>query len=167
MPLAPSRRRYHSALLLAALPVWMAAQSSACPFVLFFSQTTTYEESYEACSGCRANFLREFEDPTNPEDTVVVTFEVTSSDSLEPQDAFIELQLKCGNGVGGYQAFPVTLQSAGLTKLTGRFESTAKSLCIPANGQRSPGLWTVFVQRNIAGQTLMFRWKVSYREYVG
>ncbi len=167
MPHLNPRRRVRSTLLLAALPVWMATQSSACPFLLFFSQTMTYEENYNACSNCYPVYTREFEDPTNPEDAVAVDFEVTSPDSLEPNDVTVELQLTCGHGVGGNQAFPVTLQSAGLTKLTGRFEGSAKSLCTPSNGQRSPGLWTVFVRRNISGQSVMFRWTVKYREYVG
>lgn len=169
MPRLPRSQRWKAVLIASALPVWIAAESSECPIFSLsgtvFGRAVTYSASYDACLGCSEIRYTEFEDPTNPEDTVVVTFEVTSSDALDVGDVYAELQLTCGQGVGGSQAFPVTFQTAGLTKLTGRFEGNARSLCVPGSGQRSPGLWTVYVQRNAIQQNAVFTWTVSYKEY--
>ncbi|RIK65484.1 MAG: hypothetical protein DCC65_12440 [Planctomycetota bacterium] len=162
------RHRWKAALVTSALPLWIAADASQCPTGLsgtIFGRTITYSESYDACASCNEVRYTEFEDPTNPEDTVVVTFEATSADALDAGDVYAELQLTCGHGVGGAQTFPVTFQAAGLTTLTGRFEGNARSLCVPGSGQRSPGLWTVFVQRVVAQQDVTFTWTVSYKEY--
>lgn len=154
-------------LLLAALPIWMAAQSSACPFLAIINTTTTYSEIYGACANCSPDLDLAFGDPVNPENKLIVTFEITSPDALDVGDAFAELRLRCGNGVGGFKSFPVTLTSAGLTRLTGRFEGTASSLCVGSTGQRSPALWSVYVRRNISGQSVTFNWDMSYTSYLG
>lgn len=168
MPRFRTSGRFHSVLLLAALPVWMAATSSECPFLFFSDLTATYDEFVNICAICSPTaVVKEFEDPASPEEDVVLTFEITSVEPLEPQDVTVEMRLTCGGGVGGSQTFPVTLRSAGLTKLTGEFEGNARSLCVGASGQRAPALWSVYVRRNIADQSVTFAWSVSYQKYVG
>ena len=166
MPGSRVSRRYSRVLLVAALPVWMAAQFTACPFLATLHPPKTYTETFDACEACAAGTYRDFNDPTNPEDDVAVDFEITSPDALETTNAYVEITLRCGNGVGGHPTVPVTLKSAGPNTLTGHFEGNAKSLCAPDFGERSPGLWTVYVKRTIPNQSVTFKWTVSYREYV-
>jgi len=110
-----------------------------------------------------------FRSDAAPELSMSVDFEITSPDVLTTSDAFVEIVLTCGSGVGGTRRFPVTLRQDTPTRLIGQFVGDASDPCVDSTtGQRSPAEWTVSVVRTTpdgAPQSVSFLWEVDYIAY--
>ena len=167
--------RWLRGLVFAACVTTCLGTGGECPenFELapsLFQERVIYTETFAACESCAViGDDVAFRTDAAPELSMSVDFEITSPDVLTTSDAFVEVVLTCGAGVGGERRFPVTLRQDAPTRLIGLFLGDASDPCVDSTtGQRSPAEWTVSVVRTTpdgAPQSVSFQWEVDYIEY--
>lgn len=139
----------------------LIANTGDCPGV-GGSTTVMRSGQFDTAPGQSAVDLQTMDVPAAPEQNFNASFTVTSTDAIAPEDVFIVVVLTCGV-TNDENVFPVTMNTDGLTRLTGSFAQNG-SLCIASNGQRTPAYWSIRFQR-IAAQDMHFTWSADFIRY--